>query len=706
MRENRQVSLRLKLLASFTLISLAAFLVVGYLVTTADIRSMENQIADDLRSTLVGAAMGVDGDSLQTLYQAYSNLPPCAGGEFAQNQAAFYPDDPRYWEHVNQLEAVHTIEPRALLYTYVRGERPNEMIFLGSNMATWDPPAGASFCYHFIATGDAEPAYRGMEETTLLLTRYTDEFGEWVSGYTPIRNAQGEVVAGLGVDFSAQIIREMRREIWNRLLLSFGGAYIVVSVGVFFATGIVVRPIRTLTAAAQRISVGDYDIDLSGLHQQRYIDEMGLIARVFEMMASKRQKAEERALEQRTIAETLAHTAELLTSTLNPDEVLELILEEVGHVVQNDGSAVLTIREGRFKVAGLRNIGFLEDFNERYPDGVSIVPESYLLSMSETKEPQPIASVDIRLLTAWGEKLGRDVFWIKSWLAAPIMREDAVVGAIALVSKQPDFYSEEDTARLRVFANQASIAINNAMLTRELTAQRQELQHLSNRLLAAQESERQHIARELHDAMGQALTAIQINLATLTYELPPLVPEALKERLLESREFADQALTQVREMILDLRPTMLDDLGLVPTLHWYVNRYARRTQIEVTVDVQDEARRLDTATETALYRVVQEALTNVAKHARARHIQITLRHADGPVRLRITDDGQGFEPDGLVLNTGLTGMGLLGMQERVKALGGTISIQSTPGEGTTITVEIPLVQTDAVDGDESGSVAS
>jgi len=122
--------------------------------------------------------------------------------------------------------------------------------------------------------------------------------------------------------------------------------------------------------------------------------------------------------------------------------------------------------------------------------------------------------------------------------------------------------------------------------------------------------------------------------------------------------------------------------------------------------VKDEAERLDPAIETALYRVAQEALTNIAKHANASEIQIVLRRMHGLVRLSITDDGQGFEPDGPTLKANQTGMGLLGMQERVKALDGAIRIRSAPGEGTTIIVEIPLTRTHTLDEEESGSAAS
>jgi PAS domain S-box-containing protein len=220
---------------------------------------------------------------------------------------------------------------------------------------------------------------------------------------------------------------------------------------------------------------------------------------------------------------------------------------------------------------------------------------------------------------------------------------------------------------------------------------RKDLQSLSAQLINAQEAERKRISQELHDQMGQALTAMSINLAAIGKELPSDLAPTIRERLAETSTLADQTLEQVRELSLDLRPSMLDDLGLVPTLRWYVNRYAKRLDIEVELEVIDLKERLPAEMETVLYRAVQEALTNVARHGQANKVRIHLERAKSQVSAFIEDNGQGFEAEEVARRTAPErGIGLLGIRERVISQGGRFSIQSRPGQGTRLSLEIPL----------------
>jgi signal transduction histidine kinase len=225
----------------------------------------------------------------------------------------------------------------------------------------------------------------------------------------------------------------------------------------------------------------------------------------------------------------------------------------------------------------------------------------------------------------------------------------------------------------------------------EITKHRKDLQKLSTQLINAQEAERTRISQELHDEMGQALTAMSINLAAIEKELPPELPPTIRERLAETSSLADQTLEQIRELALDLRPSMLDDLGLVPTLRWYVNRYAKRSDIEVELEAIDLEERLAAEVETVLYRVVQEALTNVARHAQANRVRIRLERKEAKFRAFIEDDGQGFDVKEVASRASPErGAGLLGIRERVALLSGRFNIQSRPGRGTRLTLEIPI----------------
>ncbi len=221
----------------------------------------------------------------------------------------------------------------------------------------------------------------------------------------------------------------------------------------------------------------------------------------------------------------------------------------------------------------------------------------------------------------------------------------------------------------------------------ELRETAERLQVLSRRLVEVQEEERRHLARELHDEIGQALTAIGIGIQAAK----KASSDAATSYLDDCIGLVDSAIGQVRHLSLDLRPSMLDDLGLVATLRWYVDRQAQRAgfRARFTSDAVDI--RLDPAIATAAFRVAQEALTNIARHAKARRVRVSVRHRDGSLRLAVRDDGVGFD-SGAALGYGArgSGLGLLGMRERAALLGGRVDVRSLPGRGTRVLLTIPL----------------
>ncbi len=226
---------------------------------------------------------------------------------------------------------------------------------------------------------------------------------------------------------------------------------------------------------------------------------------------------------------------------------------------------------------------------------------------------------------------------------------------------------------------------------REIAQHRKGLQRLSTQLINAQEAERARLSRELHDELGQALTAVSLNLAEILKGLPPESVPRLGEKLVEARSLTDQALDLVRKIALDLRPGILDDLGLVAALRWHVKRWTRTFGVEVEFRAMNLDQRLDPDVETALYRIVQEALTNVAKHAQAANVRVTLERKPSAVVAHVEDNGRGFVANGLAVRETLEpGAGLLGMRERVSLLGGKLDLWSRPGQGTRLSVEIPL----------------
>ncbi len=219
----------------------------------------------------------------------------------------------------------------------------------------------------------------------------------------------------------------------------------------------------------------------------------------------------------------------------------------------------------------------------------------------------------------------------------------------------------------------------------------EDLQRLSIELMNAQETERRHVSQELHDELGQALTAMRINLDMLGQELPPDFSPAGRKRLTEVSLLVDETLEHARELSHTLRPTMLDEMGLVPTLRWYVNRYAERLAIEVDFEVKDLEERPAAEIETTLYRAVQEALTNIARHAEASRVRLHLARREARLSVLIEDDGQGFDGEkSMTAGIDRAGMGLFGMRERVARCGGSFSLHSQPGQGTRLMIELPF----------------
>ena len=214
----------------------------------------------------------------------------------------------------------------------------------------------------------------------------------------------------------------------------------------------------------------------------------------------------------------------------------------------------------------------------------------------------------------------------------------------------------------------------------------EELRLLSNRLVQAQEEERKSISRELHDEIGQMLTALRMEVANLErFRHSP--GNEFQDHIAETKVMAERTLQSVRDLAMGLRPSMLDDLGLGPALEWQAREFSRRSGIPVTVDSDSHLEGLPESVRTCVYRVAQESLTNCGRHAQAGRIRIRVHGTSDAVYMTVQDDGIGFDPK----SPGRRGLGLIGMEERVKKLGGIISISSQAQKGTVLEMSLPLV---------------
>jgi len=218
---------------------------------------------------------------------------------------------------------------------------------------------------------------------------------------------------------------------------------------------------------------------------------------------------------------------------------------------------------------------------------------------------------------------------------------------------------------------------------RALAGNRRELEKLSARLVEVQEQERRSIARELHDEVGQTLEALLMGLGRLS-KLVPADEQAMHEQIKHVKSLAENSVKTVRNIALLLRPSMLDDLGLIPALEWQAREISRRGEMEAEVHSEMVSEDLPDEIKICIYRIVQEALNNAAAHASAKNARVSVVRTADKLRVKITDDGQGFD------SQRVRGLGLLGMEERVKRLGGVLQIESRPGQGTSVIAELPL----------------
>lgn len=221
-----------------------------------------------------------------------------------------------------------------------------------------------------------------------------------------------------------------------------------------------------------------------------------------------------------------------------------------------------------------------------------------------------------------------------------------------------------------------------------LARSRLELEGLSARLVEAQEEERRAISRELHDEVGQSLGALLVEVGQLS-KLVPSEDRVTQAQIAQIKSVAETAVKSIRDIALLLRPPMLDDLGLVPALEWQAREISRRSEMEVEVHSENVSENLGDETKVTIYRVVQEALNNSATHASAKNAKVTITQNSDKITVEIKDDGHGFDP------ARQRGMGILGMEERVRRLGGTFTIESAPGRGATVKAELPLHKADS-----------
>jgi two-component system sensor histidine kinase DegS len=383
------------------------------------------------------------------------------------------------------------------------------------------------------------------------------------------------------------------------------------------------------------------------------------------------------AAQQLRTEQRLSEVAARITSELELNKILPKVLQIAEELIGADaGGIALLDRE-----SGLIRYPFIHNLPRQLADVT--VPLGNGLAGEVITTCRPVLIEDYKVyahaIPAFVEAGTTSV------VAVPIASGNQIFGMLAVGSlNEVKSFCERDTAILASVGRQTGIAIENARLY-------ENMRFYARQITRAQENERKRIARELHDDTAQALIHLARrldNLATQHAEMS----ESAEERLEEFQELIDDILQGVRRFSRDLRPSALDDLGLLPALEGLMGDIEAGNGVETGLRICGDRQRLPPEVELALFRIVQEALNNAKRHSQASQVVTTVEFGKGGTRITVDDDGQGFEvPDraGDLVSTGK--LGLIGMQERAQLLGGTLKIRSKPGKGTTVTVEIPTI---------------
>ncbi len=383
----------------------------------------------------------------------------------------------------------------------------------------------------------------------------------------------------------------------------------------------------------------------------------------------------ERAL--RYFSRTLERLNRPLSLQSALDESLKLVAEALGVV---EGWIILR-EEGRGNAQGRWTIGAALGFPEWAKHGLNGAPfpidtclclrpiDPDVLVTTLRDLPCVRASIDV------GHASGRHV-------TIPLGSDGEVQGIMSLLIPPGRLIDAGLIDLLTALGEQIGLAIDRARVYDELRAKEEVRGRILSQLITAQEDERRRIARELHDETGQALTALVVNLDFLVRN--PVDDRTLRMRLSSVRDMAEATLAEVRRVIHEMRPSVLDDLGLEAAVRWLVRRY-EPSGLQVSVEFCGGAGRLPGPLEITVFRLVQEACTNTVKHAAARRLWVKVTQSGQWLTVEVGDDGRGIGPS----NTS-SGMGLTGLKERVALMGGTLRVASTPGEGTVLQAELPL----------------
>lgn len=372
-----------------------------------------------------------------------------------------------------------------------------------------------------------------------------------------------------------------------------------------------------------------------------------------------------------------------LSQMLELEALLDTLIEYMNRLVPSDSSIILLQEdEGQFRIFATRGYERPERASIQVGHSLDTGPFDIVRTLMITR--QSVLISDTKEHLGWQHFAGAE--HVRSWLGVPLIAGRKVIGLYALEKSTPHYFTADHVRLAETLISQAATTIQNAWLYKLVHAGRERLQILSRRLVEVQESERRYIAHELHDEAGQTLASLMMNLKRI--EESANEPEMVQAELVKVEQTLLELQENLHRLAMSLRPASLDHLGLVAAVGQQVELIGEKYGLNVQFKTNISDDQISPDIQTGLYRIIQESLTNAARHARAENIDVLLNVRSGTLVVIVEDDGCGFEPELAIKKDRI---GLIGMRERAEMLGGKLSVESAAGKGTTILVEIPYV---------------
>ena len=399
---------------------------------------------------------------------------------------------------------------------------------------------------------------------------------------------------------------------------------------------------------------------------------------------SARKQAEEDIRQQAARAEALVRNAARLNARLDLDTLLRTVCEETAHAMHSPAAWInlYDAEQDEFYIGAA--YGLPCEFTDHYQTLSRALYERYI------DKPGPIwVTADAQVEMEFPNQALYAALDIRTVVFGKMEQYGEMIGTLQVISYGEErCFSEDELTLMEGLTHQAAQAIANTRLFEQISAAQQQLQQLSQSLIEVQEAERRSLALELHDELGQLLSTTKMSLDII----PTLPKPAADEHLQRASALIGGMVSRVRHIVLDLRPNVLDELGLLPALNWLFKNYQSQSGEPVTFIHSGLERRFPAQVEITAYRIIQEALTNVMRHAGNKQVAISIQADDQQLNLKIVDFGAGFDPG--VAHSRRVSSGLSGMRERANLLGGKMVIESAPGKGTCLTVRLPVAQKD------------